>query len=106
MSRLHPCNIDKKTIPTAKERSLSYLLLDAAPALIRSGHVLALMKTLAWIQDGSKPIPLVVKDELLPCLKHMVLFDEVGWGALREYVLAETKEGISTGSIDTAHTLI
>lgn len=100
MSRLHPCNIDKKTVDAAKERAISFFVLDAAPALIGTGHLLAFMKTLAWIQDGSKPTAMVVKDELLPCLKHMILFDEEGWGALREYVLAETKETDASLGID------
>lgn len=78
--------------------------VDAAPLLAAAGHHLAAMKVVAWIQDGSKPTRLIIKDEVLPCLKDMVLFDEQGWGPLREYVHSVTGEkdgslGLDLGAV-------
>lgn len=107
MSRLHECHSTEK-LSLKQKQDLDTFLVLASKELSAAGHVYAVLKFIAWVQDGSKPTPHVVKDEILPCLKDMIYFDEEGWGAVRTYVHVTTKEtdaslGIDLASLGTGH---
>ena len=99
MSRLHECNSSSK-LNLRQKQDLDTFLVLAAKELSGAGHALCVLKTIAWLQDGSKPTPMVIKDEVLPCLKDMILFDQEGWGPVRSYVHVATKETDASLKID------
>lgn len=99
MSRLHECHSTEK-LSLKQKQDLDTFLVLASKDLSAAGHVYAVIKFIAWVQDGSKPTPHVVKDEILPCLKDMIYFDEEGWGAVRTYVQLVTKETDASLGID------
>ena len=107
MSRLHEC--DQKPGALLNMGPLPQFLLEAAPPLVEVGHTLAALKAIAWLQDGSKPTAIVIKDVVLPCLREMIKQDMGNWGALRTYCLFETKEtdeslctGLERGGLGSA----
>ena len=108
MSRLHECN-SSDTLSLKQKQDLDSFLVLASKELSGAGHTLCILKVIAWLQDGSKPTPMVIKDEVLPCLKDMILFDEEDWGAVRKYVHVVTKEkdaslGIDLTTVGQGHT--
>jgi hypothetical protein len=88
MTDSHECHADKDE---RKKQHVVGFLDGAASALAQAGHKLCVLKTLALIEQGEKPLAHIAEDIIVPCYLNMAGHDDLGWGAVREYLLHEAK---------------
>ena len=91
MSLTHACN-SKTVFPKERVRLLQEFSVHVLPELVRNNHSASAMTFLALASAPTltKPVPILVKDTLLPCLQDMIKHDTGNWPVIRRFVLENT----------------